>query len=114
MRLGVLKMSKLRILLYVATFVVVASPAAHADDPRCSAPPYGGTVAGFQAFVKNFGHIVVPTQTLPAICNAKFSGAPRTGLYNLGFTDQQIDTKSTEDLAVDMIFALKNLADKAK
>lgn len=100
--------------LSVAALIAGACSAAHADDPRCSAPPYGGTVAGFQAFVKNFGHIVVPTNTLPAICNAKFSGASRTGLYNLGFTDQQIDTTSTEELAVDMIIALKNLADKAK
>jgi hypothetical protein len=97
-----------------AVVFVALSSQARADDPRCNAPPYGGTVAGFQAFVKNFGAIVTPTKMLPAICNVKFSGADRTGMYNLGFTDQDIDTKSTEDLAVQMVIALKNLADKVK
>ncbi|MCC8955276.1 hypothetical protein H8B02_18080 [Bradyrhizobium sp. Pear77] len=35
-----------------------------------------------------FGHIVTPTRILPAVCNVKYSGADRTGLYNLGFTDR--------------------------
>jgi hypothetical protein len=101
--------------IFAGTFAVVAFCCqARADDPRCNAPPYGGTVAEFQAFVKNFGVLVVPTKILPAICNAKFGGADRTGLYNLGFTDQDIDGKDTEDLGVQMIIALKNLADKTK
>jgi hypothetical protein len=98
----------------IAVTLVAFSSQAHADDPRCNAPPYGGTVGGFQAFVKNFGALVVPTKILPAICNVKFSGADRTGMYNLGFTDQDIETKNTEDLAVQMVIALKNLADKTK
>jgi hypothetical protein len=97
-----------------AVAVVALCCQGHADDPRCNAPPYGGTIAEFQAFVKNFGALVVPTKILPAICNAKFGGADRTGLYNLGFTDQDIDSKDTEDLGVQMIIALKNLADKTK
>lgn len=105
-------MRKLGRLLGVAAVLAVASSSAYADDPRCSAPPYGGTVTGFQAFVKYFGHVVVPTKVLPALCNMKFGGSDRTALYNLGFTDQQIDEKKTEDLAVDMVMALKNLADK--
>ena len=83
-----------------------------AGDPRCNAPPYGGTVAEFQAFVKNLGSIVTPTEFLPKICNMRYGGAPRTGLYNLGFTDEQIDAKDTVNLAVDVLPALKNLADK--
>jgi hypothetical protein len=105
--------SALRCIIAVVALVSVLSSAARGDDPRCNAPPYGGTVGKFQAFVKTFGALVVPTKILPAICNAKFGGADRTGLYNLGFTDEQIDKKDTEDLAVDMIIALKNLADKA-
>jgi hypothetical protein len=106
-------MRRLRAFAGIVVFVVLCSQA-RADDPRCNAPPYGGTVIKFQAFVKNFGALVVPTKILPAICNAKFGGADRNGLYNLGFTDQDIDTKDTEDLAVQMVIALKNLADKTK
>jgi hypothetical protein len=106
-------MRSLRVFAGIVVFAALSSQA-RADDPRCNAPPYGGTVAKFQAFVQNFGALVVPTKILPAICNAKFGGADRTGLYNLGFTDQDIDSKDTEDLGVQMIIALKNLADKTK
>ena len=44
----------------------------------------------------------------------KFSGTPRTALYNLGFTDADIDAKDTEDLAVDMLSAARDLARKAE
>jgi hypothetical protein len=47
------------------------------------------------------------------VCDAKFGG-DRKGLYNLGFTDADIAGKDTSDLAVDLIAALKNLADRAK
>jgi hypothetical protein len=83
------------------------STAAYAGDPRCNAPPYGGTVPEYKAIVANFGQIVVPTRVLSSVCNAKFSGTPRTALYNLGFTDAEIDAKDTEDLAVDMLNATK-------
>ena len=85
-----------------------------ADDPRCAAPPYGLRDVSFKAFVKNFGHLVVPTQMLPALCNAKFGGADRAGLYNLGFTDQDIDSKDLGDLAAEVILALHDLASKVK
>ena len=87
---------------------------ARADDPRCLAPPYGATEASFRAFVKNFGHLVVPTQMLPAICKAKYGGADRTALYNLGFTDQDIDSKELGELAVQVILALHDLASKVQ
>ncbi len=105
-------MSKLNQLALAATLVAVLSAAAHAADPRCNAPPYGSTVAKFKAFAQTFGHIVPPTTMLPAICNAKYSGASRLGMYNLGLTDQEIDAKDTADLAVQMILAMKKLVDK--
>jgi len=83
-------------------------------SPDSNAPPYGGTVEEYKAFVTNFGAVVVPAKILKGICDAKYGGADRTGLYNLGFTDEDIDSKGTEDLAVDMVIALKQLADKIK
>lgn len=35
-------------------------------------------------------------------------------LYNMGFTDQQIDAKSTANLAVDLIMTLKQLSDQIR
>jgi len=102
------------LLILTALAVTVSGSMARADDPRCSAPPYGGDVNKFQSFVRTLGHLVTPTTMLPAICNVKFSGAPRTAMYNLGFTDHDIDSKDTMDLAVDMVIALKNLANKTK
>jgi hypothetical protein len=99
-----------RRLLKQSPDAVPGAPAVHAGDPRCNAPPYGGTVVAYKAFVSNFGHLAISATMLPGICNAKYGGADRTGLYNLGFTE--IDSKDTEELAVDTIIALKNLADK--
>jgi hypothetical protein len=98
----------------LATATVSLSSAARADDPRCNVPPYGGTVAEYKAFVANFGQYVVPARVLSSMCNMKFSGTPRTALYNLGFTDADIDAKDTEDLAVDMLSAARDLARKAE
>ena len=64
---------------------------ARADDLRCKVPPYGMTDEDFKAFSDSFGALVVLTKTLPPLCNAKYGHADRTGLYNLGFTDQDID-----------------------
>jgi len=83
------------------------------SDKRCIAPPYGGTVAGYKAFIKNFGPLLDnPTKMLAAICNVKFGHADRTTMYNLGITNEEIDTKDTADLAVQMVRALKSLVDK--
>jgi hypothetical protein len=97
----------------IACAVIYCLPT-HAEDARCKAPPYGMSVSDFQAFVKTFGHLVAVSRTLPPLCNAKYGGGDRTGLYNLGFTDQQIDSKDMGDLALDLLDALKNLADKIK
>jgi hypothetical protein len=89
--------------------VMVMQTAAHAGDPRCNAPPYGGSVAEFKAFVESFGQIVTPATILPSICMAKFGGESRNALYNLGFTDEQIDKMN---LAVDFLDAVRKVARK--
>lgn len=89
-------------------------PTSEAGDARCNAPPYSGTVAGYKAFVKNFGAMLDdPTRTLSSVCASKFGG-DRKALYNLGFTDADIDSKNTSDLSVDVVTALWELAQKIK
>jgi hypothetical protein len=107
-------MSKLDRLALAVTFVTVLASTAHADDLRCNAPPYGSTMTEFQAFVKDYGNIVVPTRVLAAVCNAKYGAASRTALYNLGLTDEEIDAKDTVVLAFDVIVAKTRLADALK
>ena len=97
----------------IAVFFAALSCVANAADPRCNAPPSGGTVNGYKAFVKNFGSVVPPVKILGSVCNAKFGG-DRTGLYNLGFTDADIDSKDTATLAADVVMAMKDLVDKVK
>jgi len=46
-----------------------------------------------------------PAKTVQAICNMKFGGADRTALYNLRFSDEEINRKDTSELAVDMLKA---------
>jgi len=86
---------------------------AQTNDPRCSRPPYGGTVEEFQAFIKNLGYLLDnPSVTLSAICNAKFGSGDRTLLYEMGITDDAIANKSTYGIAIDLIRGLKNFVDK--
>jgi hypothetical protein len=94
--------------------IVFCFSQACADDPRCKVPPFGMSESDFRSFVETFGGVIVPTKTLPALCNAKFGGADRTGLYNLGFTDQDINSKNMGDLALQFIVSLKNFADKTR
>jgi hypothetical protein len=107
-------MSRSRHLAMAATLFASLASAAYADDLRCNAPPYGSTMTEFQAFVRDYGAIVAPTQMLAAVCNAKYGAASRSGLYNLGLTDEQIDAKDTVVLAFDVIVARTRLADAAK
>jgi len=86
--------------------------AARADNQRCNAPPYGGSVEKYKAFVDNYGSVIPPVKILTAACNAKFGGSDRTALYNLGITDSEISSKDTSDLAVQIVIALKKLVDK--
>lgn len=105
-------------------FVILALTAAgmtgaksHAALPAqikdvCASPPYGGTVAGYKAYVKTFGMLGPPAQVYSATCRAKFENGDRTGLYNLGFTDSEIDSESVDDLVIKILIAMKRLADQ--
>jgi hypothetical protein len=82
---------------------------------RCAAPPYGGEVVKYKAFINVYGPLLSdPVKTLSALCNAKFNGTDRKALYSLGFTDEDIDTKDTSDLGAEMMAALMNLSKKAR
>ncbi len=107
-------MSRSSHLMIAATLFASLGSAASADDLRCHAPPYGSTMTEFRAFVKDYGAIVAPTHILAAVCNAKYGGASRSGLYNLGLTDEEIDAKDTVVLAFDVIVARTRLADATK
>lgn len=80
-----------------------------APRETCNAPPYGGTVADYRAFVQRFANIIKPEKILAGVCNAKFGNAPRDGLHRLGLSDAKIDSESTEHLAAETIAALKDL-----
>ncbi len=107
-QLEVDQMRKVRVGMVGLVLAVTPFIAAHAEDPRCQAPPYGGSEAGFRSFAATFGTIVAPAKILAAICDAKFGGS-RVALYNSGLTDADIDAMDTADLAVKMLEAVKNL-----
>ncbi len=96
------------------TVILVSVPnlMSYAADQRCSVPPYGDSIVAYRAFVNNFEGFIVPAPFLSKICNVKYGGADRVAFYNLGFTDQYIDSKSTTDLGADMILATKRFLDK--
>jgi len=94
--------------------VSLAWSGARAHDARCDGAPYGVPPEKYLALtniITNlFGH---PNLKLIAgICNMKYNGADRTTLYQLGFTDQQIDDTDTGQLVVDFLKALKKVVDK--
>jgi hypothetical protein len=101
---------KLTQIWLVVTMSVSVVSLAHANDSRCNAPPYGDTVQAFQSFVKHFGQYVTPAKFLSGVCEVKFGGVDRTPMYNLGITDQDIESKPTIDLGVDVLTALRRLA----
>jgi hypothetical protein len=102
-------MGKIRVGMTGMVLAMLPFIAAHAEDPRCKAPPYGGTEAGFRSFAQTFGTLVTPARVLSVVCDAKFGG-DRTALYNLGFTDADINALDTADLAVQMLGAIRNIA----
>lgn len=107
-------MQLFKLLPFIALLSLL-SIGAYAADPRCNAPPYGGTVAKYKSFVATVGTLLdSPAMTLSAICNTKFSDGDRRGLYNLGITDAEIESNDVEDIAVQMVIVLKNLADHIK
>ena len=83
------------------------------SDVRCDVPPYGDSVGAYKAFVKDIVPILDnPVKMLSAVCNMKFRHTDRTVMYNLGITDEEIDSKGTVDLAIEVLMGLKNFADK--
>ena len=91
-----------------AAVIVASSLAAGADDPRCSRPPYGGSPDRYRAILETYKQDLASVDKLLVnICNMKFSGADRSELHKLGFTDQNIDSADTETLAVDVLIRTK-------
>jgi hypothetical protein len=84
-----------------------------ADNKRCNSPPYGGTVSDYNAYMKSFSYLFDNPHKIPSyICKIKFFGADRTTMYNLGFTDNEINHSNVYDLSVNMVIALKRFTDK--
>jgi hypothetical protein len=100
-----------RYLAFFALSLAFIGAPARAADPRCAAPPFGGSMASYQAFVKYFGKVVihgkpvVPDKVLADMCNAKFAKIDRAKLYPLGFTDLEFATKDPEVLGAHLITA---------
>jgi hypothetical protein len=96
-----------RLSLVMACAAALAA-VAQAADPRCSAPPYGGSPDKYRAFVNTYGKALDdPGRILAEMCEIKFGGADRAALYKLGITDAQIDAKATSDLAAAAVDASK-------
>jgi hypothetical protein len=87
-------MRKVRMGMVGIALAVLPFIAARAEDSRCKVPPYGGAEAKFRSFAATFGVLVTPAKVLSGVCNAKF-GRDRTVLYNLGFTDSDIDSQDS-------------------
>jgi hypothetical protein len=81
----------------------------YASTQICDRPPYGMTVAGFKAAVKDIFEPlgIVPTKFLPVLCMAKFGGGDRASFYNLGLTDHDIDSDSMDQLVIDYLNAVR-------
>lgn len=96
--------------LLLMLMVAFATDSAHADDARCNAPPYGGSSVKYRAFTETVGQALSdPNRVLSAICNQKFGGRDRGALYTLGFTDAQIDSQDTADLAYAVMAAIRKM-----
>ena len=96
--------------LSLAVLIAVAwNSMAFAGDPRCNRPPFGGSPDRYRAILENYGQkLDSVTKTLEEICNMKFSGADRTALHTLGFTDEEINRMDTSTLTVDVINGVKS------
>ncbi|MBV8394286.1 MAG: hypothetical protein JOY81_13990 [Alphaproteobacteria bacterium] len=76
--------------------------AAHAADPRCERPPYGGSPDRYRAVLETYKQdIATVSRTLAEICKMKFDGADRAALYKLQFKDEEINRMDTEALAIE-------------
>jgi hypothetical protein len=106
-------LAMLVIVASVLWFVACASRAGAQDSAQCAAPPYGDSVESYRAFIKDLGPLLDnPSKMLSGICMVKFGGTSRDALYNMGFTDGDIDTKSVGELGLQLMESLKNLVDK--
>jgi len=93
-----------RIVAMSASLLMSVSTAAQANDARCNNPPYGGSPDRYRAILETYGQkMETVSRMLAGICNMKFSGADRTELHKLGFTDDEINSSDTATLAVDMM-----------
>ena len=100
---------------------ILAYGSVRAHDERCEAPPYGASMAAYQAFVaethqsgeagspaaKDPG---APLAVLTKVCKMKYDAADRTELYRAGFTPQDIDDSSTVMLTAEYLGVLKYVA----
>lgn len=80
--------------------------AAHAQRsvaPRCDRPPFGGSSAEYEGFMRIFGEsnpANLLRDKLSLACEVKYTGAPRRSWHMLGITDEEIEKSSVEDLAL--------------
>lgn len=87
-----------------AAVVAALSSTAHAGDPRCNRPPYGGSPDRYRAILEVYKQkLDSVAKTLEEICNMKFGGADRAALYKIGFKDEEIDRMDTSALALDVL-----------
>lgn len=77
---------------------------------RRSALGLGTTFGGQRAFGTNFSRLIDPGQFLSSVNEATHSIAGRTALYGAGLNDSQIHGNTT-DVARQVLFGLKNIAD---
>jgi hypothetical protein len=101
-------MKRLVDLTIAAAFAMTVSSAAHANDARCSKPPYGGSPDRYRAILEAYHHKPESVaKALEDVCNMKFSGADRAPLHKLGFTDAEINSADTATLAIDTMNGVK-------
>lgn len=79
---------------------------------RRSSLGLGVTYGEQRAFGLNFGRLVNPDQYLSGVNEALHDVTKRIGLYGAGLTEQQLQGKDTAQVAVELLPALKRLADQ--
>jgi hypothetical protein len=70
---------------------------------KCSAPPYGATIYEYKTFMKTSEPGLTKKALHDAIetmCNVKYTVADRSIMHQLGITDEDINNKSTAELAI--------------
>lgn len=88
-----------------------SSAFAHAQEKdvsksKCNAPPYGATVNEYKTFMKTSVPGIHKKDFHAAIelmCNVKFTDGDRSIINQMGITDEDINNKSTAELAIDLL-----------